>query len=114
MNVMGSLRVFCLVLFALPFAGCSDIMPGTVGWFCEGDEDCDDGLRCVRYNHQGTDHENRLCTGDVLIEDTSKNHGWISVVVSWTLCVIGPMLLVMLVAIGKTLDALRRRRERNP
>lgn len=92
-------------------SGCDDILPGTVGWFCESSEDCNEGLRCIRYNHRGTDHENRLCTGDERLEDTNHNHGWISLFVSWTMCIIGPLLVLLLIVVGKTWDAVRTRRE---
>ena len=92
-------------------AGCDQMLPGTVGWFCETNEDCDEGLRCVRYNHRGTDHENLLCTGDERLEDTNHNHGWISLFVSWTMCIIGPALLLLLIVVVKVRDAIQARRK---
>ncbi|PRP97386.1 hypothetical protein [Enhygromyxa salina] len=98
-----------LLVGLLPLASCAVLEPGNVGWFCEADDDCNDGLTCETYRYSGSDHENKLCTGDTLLEDNAQNYGWIILIAGWLFLVLLPIAILILVIIAKI-----KNRERKP
>lgn len=82
-------------------ASCSIMEPGNVGWFCETDDDCKDDLTCEVYVYEDSDHENQLCTAEVLLENNSENYGWILLIAAWFFVVVLPVALLILIIIAQ-------------
>ena len=95
-----ALLMFFVSLMGAGVSACSMMETGNVGWFCETDGDCKPDLTCETYVHQGSDHENKLCTGDKRLEDNSSNYGWIFLVSTWLFLVVIPGGVAVLVVVG--------------